>query len=42
MSAEYNNGTGWIANGNLHQGLFGLRVFNVGVTRTASPTASSR
>lgn len=29
-----NDGTGWIATGNLHDGLSGLRVFNVGVTRT--------
>jgi hypothetical protein len=29
-----NDGTGWIARGNLQQGLSGLRVFNVGITRT--------
>jgi KaiC/GvpD/RAD55 family RecA-like ATPase len=29
-----NNGTGWIAAGDLHEGLSGLRVFNVGITRT--------
>jgi hypothetical protein len=28
------NGRGWIATGNLREGLSGLRVFNVGVTRT--------
>ena len=28
-----NNGTGWIATGNLHERLSGLRVFNVGITR---------
>jgi hypothetical protein len=28
-----NNGTGWIATGNLREGLSGLRVFNVGITR---------
>lgn len=29
-----NDGKGWIATGNLREGLSGLRVFNVGVTRT--------
>lgn len=28
-----NDGTGWIATGNLREGLSGLRVFNVGITR---------
>jgi hypothetical protein len=28
-----NNGTGWIATGNLRERLSGLRVFNVGITR---------
>jgi AAA domain/PLD-like domain len=29
-----NDGTGWIAAGDLYKGLSGLRVFNVGITRT--------